>query len=56
MELKDLVAIVTGAGRGIGKATAKKLSEEGASVVLRSRNPDQQYPEVWFNDFRNSSS
>jgi len=32
--LRDRVAIVTGAARGIGKATALKLADEGASVVL----------------------
>lgn len=32
--LRDRVAIVTGAARGIGKATALKLTGEGASVVL----------------------
>jgi len=34
MELKDRIAIITGAGRGIGKAIAEKFSEEGASVAL----------------------
>ncbi len=34
MELKDRLAIITGAGRGIGKAIAEKFSEEGASVAL----------------------
>jgi short-subunit dehydrogenase involved in D-alanine esterification of teichoic acids len=34
MESKDLVAIITGAGKGIGKAIAEKLFEEGALVVL----------------------
>lgn len=34
MELKGRLAIITGAGRGIGKAIAEKFSEEGASVVL----------------------
>lgn len=34
MELKDRLAIVTGAGRGLGKAIAEKFSEKGASVVL----------------------
>ncbi|HVG37676.1 MAG TPA: SDR family NAD(P)-dependent oxidoreductase, partial [Pyrinomonadaceae bacterium] len=34
MLLKDKVAIVTGAARGIGLATAERLAREGASVVL----------------------
>jgi NAD(P)-dependent dehydrogenase (short-subunit alcohol dehydrogenase family) len=36
--LADKVAIVTGAGRGIGAATARLFSREGAQVVLASRN------------------
>ncbi len=31
---KDKVAIVTGAARGIGKAIAKRLSDDGANVVI----------------------
>jgi len=34
MELKDLVAVVTGAGKGLGKAIAEKFFEEGARVAL----------------------
>ena len=34
MRLRDKVAIVTGAGAGIGEATAVRLAEEGAKVVL----------------------
>jgi glucose 1-dehydrogenase len=34
MRLKDRVAIVTGAGRGIGAALAKGLAAEGAAVVV----------------------
>ena len=32
--LQDKVAIVTGAGRGVGKGVAHHLAEEGAKVVV----------------------
>lgn len=38
MNVKDKVAIVTGASSGIGEATAKLLSEKGVKVVLASRS------------------
>lgn len=40
-QVTDQVAIVTGAGRGIGAATAIALAEAGADVVISSRTEDQ---------------
>src|SRR5688572_11145465 len=39
MRLKDKVAIITGAGRGIGQATAVKFAREGAKVVVCDLSP-----------------
>lgn len=40
MRLKEKVAIITGAGRGIGEFTAKRFAKEGAAVVVADLNPE----------------
>jgi meso-butanediol dehydrogenase/(S,S)-butanediol dehydrogenase/diacetyl reductase len=39
--MKELVALITGAASGIGRATAHKLASRGISIVLADMNRDQ---------------
>ncbi|MEJ1930196.1 SDR family oxidoreductase [Nostoc sp. NIES-2111] len=41
MDLKNKVAIITGASSGIGEATAHELDSAGVSLVLTARNKDK---------------
>ncbi len=41
MKLSEKIALVTGGSRGIGFATAKILSENGATVVITAKNSEQ---------------
>jgi len=38
LQLKDKTALITGASRGLGYATARQLCNEGARVAINSRN------------------
>jgi len=38
--LEDRVAVITGAGRGIGRATAIRFAQEGAAVVVNDVDPE----------------
>ena len=41
MSIQDRVTIITGAGRGVGRATARLFAQAGACVVLFSRTAQQ---------------
>ena len=40
-KLRDKIAIITGGGRGIGLAAAKRFVDEGAFVFITGRRPEE---------------
>ena len=44
--LKDKVAVVTGAGRGIGRAIAKTFAGYGAKVVVNYNGSEERMAEL----------
>jgi glucose 1-dehydrogenase len=43
---KDKVALITGGGRGIGRAIGVRLAQEGANIVFSGRNNDENVAET----------
>lgn len=44
MRLENKIAVITGAGRGIGKGIALRLAEEGADIVIADVNLENRHP------------
>lgn len=47
MKLHNTIAVITGAGRGIGRAIALAYASEGARVVAAARSADEIAETVW---------
>jgi 3-oxoacyl-[acyl-carrier protein] reductase len=46
MRFKDKVVLITGASRGIGKATALSFAKEGAKIIVNYHNAEKEANEV----------
>ena len=46
MRFENKVALVTGGRSGIGQATAKRLRDEGATVITAQRGIDPDFPSI----------
>jgi len=46
MRLKNKIAIITGASRGVGKATALLFAKEGAKIVVNYFSAEEKAKEV----------
>jgi len=53
LQLKEKVAIITGGSRGIGFQTAKIFSENGAKVIISSKN--SEHLEIAANQLKNTT-
>lgn len=43
---ENKVALITGGGRGIGRAICVRLAQEGANIVFSGRNNDENVAET----------
>jgi citronellol/citronellal dehydrogenase len=46
MKLKDKVAIITGASRGVGRFMAQELAKEGCNIVVAARSEEETDPKL----------